>query len=144
MSEFRVLVCGGRDFGTPAERDQLMRLLDRLFCPVYPADEEGRAGTWVPAPGLVIIHGDGCGADTCAADWATSNWVQTREFPADWAAYGRSAGPRRNQRMLDEGKPHLVIAFPGGAGTADMVKRARAARVPVMEVFREESAQVAT
>jgi hypothetical protein len=35
--------------------------------------------------------------------------------------------------MLDEGKPQLVVAFPGGRGTADMIGRARAAGVPVVE-----------
>jgi hypothetical protein len=32
---------------------------------------------------------------------------------------------------LRKGKPDLVIAFPGGRGTADMVARARKAGVPV-------------
>lgn len=36
--------------------------------------------------------------------------------------------------MLDEGKPHLVVAFPGGRGTADMIDRARSAGVRVMEI----------
>jgi hypothetical protein len=36
--------------------------------------------------------------------------------------------------MLDEGKPDLVIAFPGGRGTADMVKKARRAGVEVVEI----------
>ena len=37
-------------------------------------------------------------------------------------------------RMLEEGRPDLVIAFPGGRGTADLVARARRAGVEVMEV----------
>jgi hypothetical protein len=32
--------------------------------------------------------------------------------------------------MLDQGKPDLVVAFPGGRGTANLVKQARAAGVP--------------
>jgi hypothetical protein len=36
--------------------------------------------------------------------------------------------------MLEEGKPDLVVAFPGGTGTANMVKQARAAGVEVLEV----------
>ena len=36
--------------------------------------------------------------------------------------------------MLDEGKPDLVIAFPGGKGTADMARRAREAGIEVIEV----------
>ena len=42
---------------------------------------------------------------------------------------GRKAGPIRNQQMLDEGRPSLVVAFPGGRGMADMVRRARNAGV---------------
>jgi phosphoribosylformylglycinamidine (FGAM) synthase-like amidotransferase family enzyme len=40
--------------------------------------------------------------------------------------------------MLDESMPHLVIAFPGGRGTADMVKRSKAAGVHVLEVLMED------
>jgi hypothetical protein len=36
--------------------------------------------------------------------------------------------------MLGQGHPDLVVAFPGGRGTADMVRRANAAGVRVMEV----------
>jgi acyl-CoA synthetase (NDP forming) len=55
-------------------------------------------------------------------------------FPANWKKHGKSAGPIRNQLMLDVGKPDLVIAFPGGSGTADMIRRARKAGVPVKEI----------
>lgn len=43
----------------------------------------------------------------------------------------RAAGPIRDQEMLDKGKPDLVVAFLGNRGTADMVRRAREAGVPV-------------
>jgi predicted Rossmann-fold nucleotide-binding protein len=33
-----------------------------------------------------------------------------------------------------EWKPDLVVAFPGGTGTADMVAQAKAAGVAVMEL----------
>lgn len=54
-------------------------------------------------------------------------------FRADWEQCGRQAGPLRNARMLAEGRPDAVIAFPGGKGTADMVRKARAAGLPVVE-----------
>lgn len=47
-------------------------------------------------------------------------------------------GPLRNQRMLEEGKPDLVVAFPGGGGTKDMVRRAAKAGVPIHEVNRAD------
>jgi hypothetical protein len=54
------------------------------------------------------------------------------ECKADWRKYGAAAGPIRNQRML-EGPPDIVVAFAGGKGTADMVQRARAAGIAVIE-----------
>lgn len=47
-----------------------------------------------------------------------------------------AAGPIRNSRMLREGKPDLVLAFPGHGGTADMVKQAGEAGVGVMKAER--------
>ncbi len=55
-------------------------------------------------------------------------------YEADWHEHGRAAGPIRNARMIAEGRPDLVIAFPGGRGTADMVSRARKAGIEVREV----------
>jgi hypothetical protein len=57
--------------------------------------------------------------------------VPEEPYPADWARDGRGAGFLRNERMLAEAKPHLVVAFPGGRGTAHMVARAEAAGVAV-------------
>jgi hypothetical protein len=53
---------------------------------------------------------------------------------ADWKRLGRKAGPIRNQRMLVEGKPDLVVAFPGGKGMAGMVTLARNASIGIMVV----------
>ncbi|WP_245576775.1 SLOG family protein [Kaistia adipata] len=81
-----------------------------------------------------VISGMATGADTLAAEWAERFGFPLRKFPADWKAHGRAAGPIRNQRMIDEGRPDLVIAFPGGRGTADMVRRAKAAGIEVREM----------
>lgn len=80
-----------------------------------------------------LIEGGARGADTLARLWAQQRGIRVQTFPADWKQFGRSAGPRRNQQMI-ETKPDKVIAFPGGGGTADMVKRAKKARVPVLEI----------
>ena len=117
----RVLVCGGRDFATTsmAERDFVSNTLTRLDA------ERG--------PFFTVIHGCAPGADSEARYWAEMAGAREAPFRADWRTYGRAAGPLRNQRMLDDGRPGLVIAFPGGRGTADMVRRARAAGVEVLE-----------
>ena len=114
MTEHRVLVCGGRNYAN-------VRTLNATLRGLSP-------------PPTVIIHGAYSGADELAGKWALFNRVTELPFPADWGKLGRAAGPIRNQRMLDEGKPDLVVAFPGNAGTADMIRRARAAGVPVIEV----------
>ena len=50
------------------------------------------------------------------------------KFPAEWDKYGKAAGVLRNQQMLDEGYPDLVVYFhkdlENSKGTKDMVTRA--------------------
>lgn len=120
----RVLVCGGRDY---QDRDAVFRALDELA----DADEDHMLGKVT----LTVIHG-ACrsGADLWADEWAVVHWHPQEAFPADWNAHGRAAGPIRNSKMLAEGKPDLVLAFPGGKGTADMIRKARAADVEVREI----------
>lgn len=81
-----------------------------------------------------IIHGAARGADTLGELWGLKHGKNLEPYPADWGRFGLSAGPRRNQEMLTKGKPDLVVAFPGGKGTADMVRRSRRAGVRVIEV----------
>ena len=111
----RVLVCGGRDY---ADRGALFSALDRL------ASKRGVSE---------VIHGGATGADSLAGEWARARGVMCSVFRADWERHGRAAGPKRNQRMLEEGKPDGVVAFPGGRGTADMIQRAKAAGLTVWE-----------
>jgi hypothetical protein len=122
----RILVCGGQDFDNYA-------LVSKTLHSLFPPSTDD-ISTWLPPPDTVIIHGAARGADTLADQWAVVNWVKIEEYPADWDKLGGAAGPIRNQRMLDEGKPDVVVAFPGGRGTADMVRRSRAAGVRVIEV----------
>lgn len=112
----RVLVCGGRDYN---DCHRVWTVLGDLHA-VTPIAE--------------IIHGGAPGADMWARTWGHSANLPVFEYAADWRRHGRAAGPIRNQQMIDEGKPNLVVAFPGGRGTADMVKRARAAGIEVREV----------
>jgi hypothetical protein len=113
----RVLVCGGRFFN---DRAMLFRTLDAIHADGAQID--------------VVIEGEARGADLLAAAWASSRGVALAPFPADWTTYGLGAGPIRNRQMLIEGKPDLVVCFPGGSGTADMKKQALRAGVRVLEV----------
>jgi hypothetical protein len=110
----RVLICGGRDYQDWGVYDHL----DRIHS---------------ARPFSSVITGGARGADLLAGYWAERRGIPSDIYPADWAGHGRAAGPIRNQKMLDEGKPDLVVAFPGGRGTADMVRRARKAGVAVIE-----------
>jgi len=86
--------------------------------------------------GTTLIHGDATGADTMASQEATRLGWTVWPYPADWARYGKAAGPLRNKQMLDEGKPDLVLAFHDNLkvskGTLDMIDQARRAKVPVL------------
>jgi hypothetical protein len=79
-----------------------------------------------------ICHGAASGADTLAGKWAKLRGVPVKEFPAQWAKFGRSAGPRRNLQMLKEFNPDILVAFPGGTGTKDMIEKARAAKIQIV------------
>lgn len=113
----RLLVCGGRNF---KDEDSLAEELTWLL-----GDHEIDA----------IIHGGARGADKLAGAFARACNIREIVYPAAWEAHGMSAGPIRNRQMLVEGKPDMVLAFPGGRGTADMIKQARAAGIEVREVL---------
>lgn len=81
-----------------------------------------------------IAHGGATGADDLAASWAKGAGVSTTEFPANWEEHGRAAGPIRNRKMLEWMQPDIVLAFPGGRGTADCVSQARRMGIEVREV----------
>ena len=126
----RVLVCGGRNYNDKNKvYNTLYDLCDEFNLWSIP-DEYGNK---LPGP-ITIIHGKATGADTLAEDWAVVNWTGLEEYPADWATHGKAAGYLRNAKMLRDGKPDLVVAFPGGKGTANMIKIAKEAGVPVREI----------
>ena len=110
----RILVCGGRTFDDDQKLSKVLNL--------YRTDN------------MVIIQGEAKGADTLAKFWAKRNNVPFESYPADWNKYGKRAGYIRNNQMLNEGKPDLVIAFPGGVGTQMMIHLSKAAGISVVEV----------
>lgn len=99
----RVLVCGGRN-GYAKVGETLDRLKDII-------------------PITHIITGGARGVDSQAMQWAIGAEISLETFMADWKTNGKAAGPIRNQLMLDKGNVEFAIAFPGGNGTKDMIKR---------------------
>lgn len=111
-----VLVTGGRDY---RDTKRLFAVLDRLHAE--------RKFTF-------LVHGDAVGADQMAHRWCKSRGVQPVAMEALWDAEGKASGTRRNKRMLEFTKPELCIAFPGGRGTANMMRISREAGVELIDV----------
>lgn len=113
----RVLVCGSR---TWTDEQLISTTLHGLH------DKFGIAA---------IIHGDCRGADDIASRSLHGVGIERIAFPPDWKKYGTPAGPIRNQKMIDEGKPDIVLAFAYdlwySTGTRDMVNRSVRAKLPV-------------
>lgn len=123
----RVLICGSRDW------TDVQRIRAEMLGLSWPA---------------VIIHGAARGADSIAWEVAQNyaDRFQVEVYPANWKMHGKAAGHIRNQQMLDEGKPDLVLAFrlPGvSRGTDDMIRRARQAGLPVKVVMPTEQGTTA-
>jgi hypothetical protein len=118
-----VLVCGGRRFAVNNRQEGEM--LNRTLNTLHRAKKITK-----------LIHGGAKGADTHAGRWAHRNRVPVEVFYPDWDRYGKKAGHIRNGEMLEVGKPDIVVAFPGGAGTENMCQQADAAGVQVFEVVR--------
>lgn len=105
----RLLVTGGRTFSNRLSLERTLDAVNRKH-----AIE-------------VLIEGE-CptgGADRLAREWAESRRVPVEPYPVNHTLDGPwpGAGPRRNARMLEFGRPTHCIAFEGGRGTADMVRR---------------------
>lgn len=115
-----VLVCGGRGFTQYETVERYLDMLNALH-------------------GFTrVIHGAAIGADRCADQWAGFNRIDCTKFPAEWKTYGKGAGPLRNARMLNEGRPDLVVCFPGGKGTGNMRMQAEQAGVKIIDLADEK------
>lgn len=119
-----VLCTGGRDY---ADHESVSRTLESL-------DPDG------------ILVGDAPGADKLVREWACYRGKHLRVFYALWSIHGKSAGPRRNEdmvvsavRLAAVGNSVQVVAFPGGRGTQDCVRRARKVGLEVLEVPRHRA-----
>jgi hypothetical protein len=128
----RLVVTGGRDYSDTA---RIFEALDDLHA---------------VQPITTLIHGDAAGVDRRCGAWAYQRGVPVDKYPAPWddidhpqavvryrrdgKPYDVMAGPRRNQQMIDDGKPDAGMVFPGGTGTADMRSRMVVAELEIFEV----------
>lgn len=95
----RLLVCGSRHWrggsGHHGDGGMLWRVLDRL------------------APTTVVHGGCPTGADHLADCWAATRGAAVVVYRADWRRWGKGAGPRRNEEMVEAeaGRVVAVVAF---------------------------------
>ena len=118
MFNERVLGCGGRDYSDRARVEEVLKVIQPL----------------------TLIHGGATGADSWVGEFGEKYQIPVAVYSALWwedGIYNPEAGFNRNAQMLEVAKPTLVVAFPGGNGTAHMVCLAREAGVLVVEVSAE-------
>jgi hypothetical protein len=120
----RVLVCGGREF---SDLKLFTDTMTRIDGDDFVID--------------MVIHGGARGADSMASSWARYRGREEVVCPANWDALGKRAGVVRNNTMLKL-RPDLVVAFPGGKGTAHMVMLAEAAGLPVTKITETGDGQI--
>jgi len=84
---------------------------------------------------LEIISGGADGADNLAKKCALINSLKYTEFLPNWNKFGKSAGFRRNQQIVDA--CDIVIAFWDGKskGTQDTINKAKIAMKPTYIVY---------
>lgn len=101
----KAVVCGGRDY---REQPGDFAWVSSL-CEQHSIEE--------------IVSGAAQGADSMGESFARRLNLPVKTFPANWTMFGKSAGFIRNRRMAVYAD--IVIAFPGGKGTANMVEEAK-------------------
>lgn len=112
-----VLITGGREYRNQRE---MWAVLDRLH--------KERRFTY-------LGHGDAVGADQMSHRWAKLRGVQPVAYEALWSFHpNKKAGTIRNKAMYAFRKPDLVVAFPGGTGTANMMKVASDGGTEIIDV----------
>jgi YspA, cpYpsA-related SLOG family len=115
--QVRILVCGDRNW---KDGSLIGRTIDNL-----------RASVQINS----IVEGGAPGADKLARQHAIKVGIFVIEVLPDWRTYGKAAGNIRNQKMLDDYRPDMVLAFHddigNSKGTADMMDRAEKAGIEV-------------
>ena len=79
-----------------------------------------------------IVHGGHQANGATIETWCREHDVHIVRYPANRLKHGRRAEDIRNSFMLQDSRPDLVIALPGGASTRSLINRAIAQGVPVL------------
>lgn len=117
----RIIIAGGRNFND-------MEYLERSCHNVFQQMSEKGVLTNninVDISNMEIVCGKARGADTLGEEFAKNYGIKVKYFPANWDAYGKSAGYKRNKQMAEYAKDEdgILIAFWDGEskGTKHMI-----------------------
>ena len=98
---------------------------------------EGAVNMLIPGSYLSVkevVCGMAPGVDDCGLKWALLHGKSLIEFPADWEAHGKAAGPIRNKEMAQYGDALLLIWDGKSRGSANMKLEMEKLGKPVYEV----------
>jgi len=78
-----------------------------------------------------VLSGCSGAVDTEGEAWALRHEKMLHKHPADWARYGKKAGPMRNEAMAKQADALIAVWDGVSRGTADMIRRARKHKLKV-------------
>jgi len=105
----KLIIAGGRNF---SDKRRVYKALKQV------ADKHGKDN-------MMVISGGATGADSLGELAAKALGIKVKRFPANWKKYGKSAGPKRNAQMANEGT-HLIAFWDGKSrGTMNMINNAK-------------------
>ena len=112
----RVVIAGCRDYN---DYEEAKRYIDYCLSDIRKDND------------ILILSGCAKGADALGERYAEENGFKIEKHHADWAKFGRSAGPERNEQMAN--LCDYVICFWDGKsrGTKSMIELARKYNKPV-------------
>lgn len=77
-----------------------------------------------------VVCGMGLGVDQVGYNWAQNNNTLVKEFPADWKAHGKAAGPIRNRKMAEYADAAIIVWDGESRGSRNMIDEMIKAKKP--------------
>lgn len=78
----------------------------------------------------VIITGGAKGADTLAEEYARLNHIPLKVIKPDWSKYGKAAGVKRNQQIIESADECVAFWDGTSKGTLSSIKLCEKFNVP--------------
>jgi hypothetical protein len=123
--EYRLIIAGGRDF----KDYERMKHEVGVFCfdltqpfPVIISGGQVTKPNTFPERDMPELW---YGADWLGLKYAAERELKWKKFPANWNAFGKSAGPLRNEEMAIYSNAAIVFWDGTSKGSADMINKAR-------------------